>query len=110
VPRNEISPKQAATTKQAFLEVLDRDRQPFVIWSDNGLEFAGVFSELLPQRGIIYSYTQAYHPQQDGKCEKFWQTLKRATEPQDVERLVEEYVNTPHSGFSRALDTNRGLE
>jgi hypothetical protein len=39
--------KQAATTKQALLEVLDLSAQPFAVSSDNGLEFAGVFRELL---------------------------------------------------------------
>jgi transposase InsO family protein len=100
--------KQAATTKQALLEVLDLSPQPFASWSDNRLEFAGVFHELLQQRGIIQTHTQADNPQQNRKCERFWQTLEMAKESQDVDRLVEEYNETPHFGL-RKVQRTRGV-
>jgi transposase InsO family protein len=56
------------------------------VMTDNGSEFGGgsgtqdkehhPFERLLLELGITHKYTKPYHPQQNGKVERFWKTLK----------------------------------
>jgi transposase InsO family protein len=102
-----IDDKRSETIAQALLEVLERNIQPYAIWSDNGTEFRGVFDHLLQERGIIHVRTEPYNPEQNGKIERFWRTLEMAKDMSHVGQLIEEYNNTPHFGLPQ-IQRSRG--
>lgn len=46
------------------------------IISDNGSEFKGDYDKLLTTLGIQHKKTKPYHPQTNGKIERFWKTIE----------------------------------
>lgn len=85
------------------------DKKP-VLLSDNGSGFAGeVFAKYLKVHGIRHIFGAPYHPQTQGKVERFNRTMKEKVNlwvygtPEDlqaaVDRMVEQYNRTPHEGL-----------
>jgi hypothetical protein len=91
--------KQAESAKEALKEVFSLYQQPYAIWTDNGTEFKGVFHDFLNEKGIIHIFTDAYNPEQNGKCERFWQTLENAKTEIEVPKLLDAYNACPHFGL-----------
>ena len=59
-------------------EIISRYGIPSVILSDNGGEFtAKPFEAWLREFGITHLYTSPYHPQTNGKCERFNGTIQK---------------------------------
>jgi transposase InsO family protein len=100
-----ITDKTAATCAAVLARILKATGlRPCVLGSDNGGEFKGdIFVTLLQQRGIIPWYTRPYTPQQNGKIERFWQTMEESTEdtsnPEHVRNFIQFYHTAPHAGL-----------
>jgi transposase InsO family protein len=99
--------KESKNTKQALLQVLEKYPQPFAIWIDNGTEFAGEFHQCLENRKIRHTHNQAYNPQQNGKCERYWRTLEKAPDFEQVNSIIENYNKTAHFGLP-TIQRSRG--
>jgi hypothetical protein len=99
-----LDDKKADTVKEALIEVLSVYPQPYTIWTDNGTEFKGVLDDYLDDKGIIHIRTDAYNPEQNGKCERFWQTLEHANDEEQVPALLEDYNDCPHVGLPMIND------
>lgn len=86
----------------------DLARKPAVL-SDNGSGFKGeIFAEYLGKHGIEHIFGAPYHPQTQGKVERFNRTLKERTSyvivytsPEELRRAlrkaIEEYNLRPHT-------------
>jgi putative transposase len=102
-----ITDKTAATCAAVLARILNATRlRPCVLGSDNGGEFKGdIFVTLLQQRGIIPWYTTPYTPQQNGKIERFWQTMEESTEDtsnrEHVGSFIQFYHTMPHAGLAQ---------
>ena len=121
-----LDSKKALDVMFGFLKSFNFLRMEYGIESeslmtDNGSEFGGgagtqdkehhPFERLLLELGIKHKYTQPYNPQQNGKVERFWKTLKEdfieGSLYEDVSDLKEEllgflvYYNEhrPHSSL-----------
>ena len=81
-----------------------------VLLSDNGAGFAGeVFGKYLKMRGVRHIFGAPYHPQTQGKVERFNRTMKEKVNlwvygtPEDLQsaigRMVEDYNDTPHEAL-----------
>jgi transposase InsO family protein len=78
--------------------------------TDNGAGFAGeVMSKYLKARGVKHIFGAPYHPQTQGKVERFNRTLKEKVNlwvygtPEDlqtaIDKMVEVYNETPHEAL-----------
>jgi transposase InsO family protein len=108
-----IADKTAATCAAVLARILNATGlRPCVLGSDNGGEFKGdIFVNLLEQRGIRPWYTEPYTPQQNGKIERFWQTMEDSTEdtsnPQHVANFIQLYHDSPHAGLDMTPEEAR---
>jgi putative transposase len=78
--------------------------------TDNGAGFAGeVMEKYLRARGVPHIFGAPYHPQTQGKVERFNRTMKEKVNlwvystPEDLQaainKMVEEYNDTPHEAL-----------
>lgn len=85
------------------------DEKPTLL-TDNGAGFAGeVMAKYLKARGVRHIFGAPYHPQTQGKVERFNRTLKQRVNlwvygtPEQlqaaIDRMVEEYNETPHEAL-----------
>jgi putative transposase len=85
------------------------DEKPTLL-TDNGAGFAGeVMAKYLRARGVPHIFGAPYHPQTQGKVERFNRTLKEKVNlwvhrtPEDlqaaIDKMVEEYNETPHEAL-----------
>ena len=85
------------------------DTRPTLL-TDNGAGFAGeVMEKYLRARGVRHIFAAPYHPQTQGKVERFNRTLKEKINlwvygtPEDLQaaitRMVEAYNDTPHGAL-----------
>jgi transposase InsO family protein len=98
-----IPDKTAATCAGVLAGILGTDIRPCVLGSDNGGEFKGdIFLHLLEQAGIATWYTRPCTPQQNGKIERFWQTMEHTTkdtsDPNQISDFIQWYHRWPHGG------------
>lgn len=81
-----------------------------VLLTDNGSGFSGdVFNRYLKIRGVRHIYGAPYHPQTQGKVERFNRTLKEKVNlwvygtPEDlqaaIDKMVDAYNDTPHEAL-----------
>ena len=85
------------------------DTKPTLL-TDNGSGFAGeVLSKYLRARGVRHIFGAPYHPQTQGKVERFNRTMKEKVNlwvygtPENlqaaIDKMVEEYNDTPHGAL-----------
>lgn len=85
------------------------DEKPTLL-TDNGSGFAGeVMAKYLKARGVRHIFGAPYHPQTQGKVERFNRTLKEKVNlwvygtPEDLQaainKMIEEYNETPHEAL-----------
>ena len=85
------------------------DEKP-VLLTDNGPGFAGeVMAKYLKARGVRHIFGAPYHPQTQGKVERFNRTMKEKVnlwvygKPEDlqaaIDKMVAEYNETPHEAL-----------
>ena len=81
--------KSGPTVVNALVHALNKAPKPHYMVIDNGTEFICVnFQQVLAANMIIEHRIHVYTPQENGKIERWWQTLeKSATQP-----LVEPYL------------------
>jgi len=95
---------------------------PFVgwprrIWTDNARAFRLTLAGALEPLGIVASHTRPYHPNSNGKIERFHQTAKKWLAKHPADSLDElqhhldafrDYYNTkrPHRGINRQIPAN----
>ena len=85
------------------------DEKPTVL-TDNGAGFSGeVMAKYLKARGVRHIFGAPYHPQTQGKVERFNRTMKEKvnlwvyTTPEDlqtaIDKMIEKYNETPHEAL-----------
>ena len=96
-----IENHQAATVLQVFQEAAEEYGNPYAIWSDNGSENKGIFNQYLMEQHIAHVVTRPHCSQQNGKIERFWQTLEKLTNENglSIEAAIETYNNTTHQSL-----------
>jgi hypothetical protein len=95
-----IEHKTALATSAAFVGATCRAMAlPYALWSDNGTEFKAEFDQTLLACGADHVLTEPYNPQQNGKMERFWQTLENRAPGRPLLDYIEAYNNAPHTGL-----------
>jgi len=95
--------------KQGHLQTENSNMPRFL--SDNGAGFtAGVLSEYLRMHGIKHIFGKPYHPQTQGKIERFHRSIKEKVcllvycSPGELEKALEEaikaYATSPHKSLA----------
>ena len=66
----------------ALANAFEKEIPPKTMIMDNGTEFQGPFEDLLQRRNVEIRKTLPYTPQQNGKIERWWDTIeKKKTQP-----------------------------
>jgi hypothetical protein len=93
--------KKAAATALCLQSTLLKTKpvKPFVLWSDNGTEFQGVFKRFLRSERIRHRKTKPHNPQQNGKIERFWRNIKKPKNERHISFMIRQYNQRPHSGL-----------
>lgn len=85
----------AEQTCKALAEIFSRWGVCRTIVSDNGPQFiSGVFKEFCANNGIVHITSAPYHPQSNGRAEKFVDTLKRGLKKMEGEGDTDQKLNT----------------
>ena len=104
-----LQTKEMINTAQALVNCIQKNHtKPSMIVIDNGTEFIGEeFQNVLQHYGIGQWRTRPYTPQQNGKIERYWQTLESSRKKEkslilQLPALINEY-NTiwHHSSLSK---------
>jgi transposase InsO family protein len=104
---------------RAFRDATARHGNPAAVLTDNGAIFTGLargggrvtLEKTLQDRGIRPVRTRAYHPQTNGKVERFHQTLKkwlRGQPPATSLRQLQRQLDTFH-GYYNTVRPHRAL-
>ena len=112
--RRDESGQSASDAVEMALEQAQReghlvDEKPTLL-TDNGAGFAGeVMAKYLRARGVKHIFGAPYHPQTQGKVERFNRTMKERVNlwvygtPDDlqaaIDKMVEQYNETPHEAL-----------
>lgn len=95
--------KKSERAAQALENALNYSHiKPYSIHGDNGGEFTGAkFQEVMDTNGIVWSHSLPHTPQQNGKIERWWETLDGSLVSKDrIFSVIDEYNNYwPHSGL-----------
>jgi len=84
----------ADQTCKAMMEIFARWGVPRTIVSDNGPQFiSSVFKEFCTSNGIVHVTSAPYHPQSNGRAEKFVDTLKRGLKKMDGEGDIDKKLS-----------------
>lgn len=79
-------------TTESLINALSKYNKPKTVIIDNGKEFVGkTFKNALKNRKIKCHAVKPYTPEENGKIERFWQTIERS-KPKD-KRLRGEYLD-----------------
>ena len=116
-----LTDKSAAKVLTAMKSIIYQEmaRVPRNILTDNGLEFAGVFSDWLKQMGIKHSHSAPYAPTTNGLTERSNQSLKNRLKPKQNPKDWDELLlpitmqlnMCPHEVTKRSpLEIEFGLE
>ena len=104
----EIIPvKTSALASNALLNAIGKYSKPKMITIDNGKEFIGkLFQNVLIVYGIKCFKTHPYTPEQNGKIERFWETLEKSAKHElsgkYLEQIVSEYNSVwPHNSLHK---------
>lgn len=108
------SSNSASDAMELALEAAQREGHVIetrpTLLTDNGAGFAGeIMAKYLKARGVRHIFGAPYHPQTQGKVERFNRTLKEKVNlwvyrtPEDLQaaitRMVEAYNDTPHEAL-----------
>lgn len=112
--RRDESGESASDAVEMALEQAQReghliDDKPILL-TDNGAGFAGkVMAKYLRARGVKHIFGAPYHPQTQGKVERFNRTMKEKVNlwvyatPEElqtaIDKMVEKYNETPHEAL-----------
>lgn len=84
--------KTMEVTSISLVHALQKYQKPKTIIIDNGKEFIGNdFVEVCQKNGISIHKVSPYTPEENGKIERFWETLERSKPP--GRRLREPYLS-----------------
>ena len=104
----ELIPTKDSEITKAVLEIaLKNNNRPFSIWTDNGTEFKGNFKRFCDENDIKIVLTEVANPQQNGKCERFWQTADHCKNFDELKQWVQRYNNMPHFGLPQTTVNGR---
>lgn len=116
--------QKAEIVIEALLEGIARFGKPREVLTDQGRQYyawrgKSDFQKVLRREGVEHVVSQAHHPQTVGKCERFWETVKREfwdrVMPEDLvearERLshfIAHYNHfRPHQGIDGLVPADR---
>ena len=100
-----IEDKSALTVSSNLLFLLSHHEAPSRMVCDNGKEFtASVVKNILDHFNVKQYRIKAYTPEENGKIERWWQTLESSLyKKEDISKVIEQYNKYwPHSSL-RAL-------
>ncbi len=87
-----LEKKTMELTTESLINALSKYNKPKTVIIDNGKEFVGkTFKNALKNRKIKCHAVKPYTPEENGKIERFWQTIERS-KPKD-KRLRGEYLD-----------------
>lgn len=109
---------------ETFQEACARFGKPKEVLSDQGRQYfawrgKSEFEKLLEREGVKHVVARAQHPETVGKCERFWETLKRElwdrVHPKDLEEArerVRQFIAhhnhfRPHQGLDGGIPADR---
>jgi transposase InsO family protein len=109
---------------ETFQEACARFGKPKEVLSDQGRQYfawrgKSEFEKLLEREGVKHVVARAQHPETVGKCERFWETLKRElwdrVHPRDLEEARERVKlfiahhnhHRPHQGLDGGIPADR---
>ena len=97
-----LSTKQAHQTTNVLKRAIARFGKPCAIWSDNGGENRGVFTQALLALEIRAVRIEPHCPYQNGKIEAFWPGIEqRARDWSEIQSIVDRYNNKMHSSLPK---------
>ena len=106
-----LDQKTSLLAMGALLVAFLLESPPKTMIMDNGTEFRGPFEDLLRNLNVELKKTLPYTPQQNGKIERWWETIERKkTQPlrgEYLDWIVQQY-NTMWEHSSLRLLTNKG--
>ena len=102
-----IPTKDSEVIKTVLDIAIQYHNRPFCIWTDNGTEFKGHFKEFCNSNGIKIVLTQVKNPEQNGKCERFWETADNCKSPEELKNWVAAYNDMPHLGLPKITVNGR---
>lgn len=110
-----LEQKTMELTAESLINALDKCNKPKTIIIDNGKEFVGkTFKNALKTRKIQCHCVTPYTPEENGKIERFWQTLEN-TKPKEkrlrgeyLDSLIQEYNTVWHHHGLKEI-TNRDM-
>lgn len=104
---------------ETFQEACARFGKPKEVLSDQGRQYfawrgKSEFQKLLAREGVEHAVARAQHPETVGKCERFWETLKRElwdrVHPKDLEEARERVRHfIAHHNHSRPHQSLDGM-
>ena len=107
-----IDEKTSISSALALAHALGKTKKPKTITIDNGGEFIGEeFQHVLNENGIECFRTHPYTPEENGKIERFWDTLEKARasgrilDAPYIEAIITEYNDVwEHSSLKKQLN------
>ena len=107
-----IDEKTSIASALALAHALEKEKKPKTITIDNGGEFIGKeFQHVLDEKGIECFRTHPYTPEENGKIERFWDTLEKARtsgrllDAPYIDAIITEYNNVwQHSSLRKQLN------
>lgn len=87
--------KTSKNKADALTRALYKCYRPYILHSDNGLEFWGSdFQDVLISHQIHFTTNIPYLPQENGKIERWWKTFDQSLlDLNNLEGFVDEYKN-----------------
>ena len=109
-----IPDKTMLSTSKALENAFIKNFLPKTVIIDNGKEFTGSeFQDVLKRYGVESHAVSPYTPQENGKIERFWQTLEQSKPKEKrfrneyLDKIINEYNTTWfHSGLKEITGEN----
>jgi transposase InsO family protein len=97
----------------ALRAALAADPRPYQITIDNEIEFVGTtFQQILAESETLDHRTHPYSPEENGKIERFWETLEATIDYSQsyslIDDVIHEYNEIWPDGLSSGLQMKRG--
>jgi transposase InsO family protein len=101
------------STRNALRATLAANPRPYQITIDNGKEFVGTtFQQILAESETLDHRTHPYSPEENGKIERFWETLDATIDYSQSYSLIGDFIHEyneiwPHMALCRTEDGHR---